>query len=75
MSLRAKLGFRKKRHKKLLTARSGHPVYTEVRSQSLTSLYSYKDFLIDLIRHCTIKQQLYHAHLPTLIVKYVPIYS
>jgi len=41
----------------------------------MNSIYSYRDFLIDLIRHYTIKQGVYHPHLPTLIVEYVPIYN
>merc|ERR1719285_1087176 len=41
----------------------------------MSNLYSYKDFLIDILRHYTIKQRVYHPHLPTLIVEYVPIYS
>jgi len=75
MSIRAKFGLRKKRDKKIPCARANNPVYTEVRSQSMGSLYSYKDFLIDLLRHCTIKQRVYHPHIPTLIVEYVPIYE
>jgi len=31
--------------------------------------------LVDLIRHCTIKQRIYHPHIPKLIVEFVPIYS
>jgi len=51
------------------------PIYTAVRSVSMSNLYSYKDFLIDILRHYTIKQRVYHPHLPALIVEYVPIYS
>jgi len=75
MSIRAKLGLRKKCDKKVNNTRLKLPVCTEVRSQSMGSLYSHKDFLIDLIRYCTIKQGLYHPYLPTLIVDYVPIYN
>jgi len=52
-----------------------YPIHTEIRSQSLRSLYTYEDFLIDLIRHCTIKQRLYNPHIPALIVKFVPLYT
>lgn len=72
--MRAKFGLRKKRDK-VDSGRQRLPVYTEVRSVSMSSLYSYKDFLIDILRHYTIKQRVYHPHLPTLIVEYVPIYS
>jgi len=65
--------FSKKRSRMPTTARK--PVYTEVRSKSLETLYSYEDFLIDMLRHYTIKQNLYHPHLPTLIVEFVPIYN
>jgi len=75
MNIRAKLGLRKRRDKKMEGARKKLPVYTEVRSQSMNGLYSNRDFLIDIIRHYTIKQRVYHPHLPTLIVEYVPIYS
>jgi len=74
MSMRAKFGLRKKRDKvDIVTQRI--PICTEVRSVSMSNLYSYKDFLIDILRHYTIKQRVYHPHLPTLIVEYVPIYS
>jgi len=73
MNIRTKLGFSKKRSEVHTTAQK--PVYTEVRSQNLTTLYSYTDFLIDLLRHYTIKQRLYHPYLPTLIVEFLPIYS
>jgi len=75
MNIRAKFGLRKTRDKKIDGARKRSPVHTEVRSQSLTGVYSNKDFLIDMIRHYTIKQGVYHPHLPTLIVEFVPIYS
>jgi len=75
MNIRAKLGLLKRREKKIDGTRKRFPVYTEVRSQSLTGVYSYKDFLIDMIRHYTIKQRVYHPYIPTLIVEYVPIYS
>jgi hypothetical protein len=74
MSMRAKFGLRKKRDK-VDSGQQRRPVYTEVRSVSMSNLYSYKDFLIDILRHYTIKQRVYHPHLPTLIVEYVPIYS
>jgi len=51
------------------------PIYTGVRSRSLSSLYTYEDFLIDLLRHCTIKQRMYHPNIPTLIVKFLPLYT
>jgi len=73
MNISAKIGLRKKRRKVPTTTRK--PVYTEGRSQNLANLYSCKDFLIDIIRHYTIKQGLYHPHLPTLIVEFVPIYN
>lgn len=66
----AKFGLRKKREKVVKRL----PVYTEVRSQSMSSLYCYKDFLIDIIRHYTIKQRIYHPHLPKLIAEFVPLY-
>jgi len=72
MSIRSKFPRSKKRYKH--TPRSD-PVLTAVRCKSLRGLYSYEDFLIDLIRHCTIKQRVYHPHIPTLIVKFVPIYT
>jgi len=75
MSIRAKFGLRKKRDKKVNKTRLSPPIFTEVRTQSMSSLYSYKDFLIDLLRHYTIKQGVYHPHLPTLIVEFVPIYN
>jgi len=73
MTISAKLRFRKKRSKVPTSERK--PVQSEVASQSLATLYCYKDFLIDLIRHYTIKQKLFHPHLPTLIVEFVPIYN
>jgi len=73
MNISTMLGFRKKRSKVPTAERK--PVYTEVRSQNLANLYSYKDFLIDLLRHYTIKQRIYHPYLPTLIVEFVPIYN
>jgi len=51
------------------------PFHTDARSQSLNNLYSYEEFLIDLIRYCTIKQRVYHPHIPTLIVAFLPIYA
>jgi len=51
------------------------PVRTQLRSQSLLSIYSYKDFLIELITQCSIKQRVYHPHIPHLIVQFIPIYS
>jgi hypothetical protein len=75
MSIRARFNLRKNRDK-VQKIRLKPPVYNEeVRSQSMRSLYSYKRFLIDLIRHYTIKQGVYHPHLPTLIVDFVPIYN
>jgi len=73
MNISAKLGFRKKRSK--VPTAEPKPVYTEIRSQNLATLYSYKDFLIDLLRHCLIKQRLYHPYLLTLIVEFLPIYN
>jgi len=73
MNISAKLGFSKKRSKVPTTTRK--PVYAEVQSQNLATLYSCKDFLIDLLRHYMIKQRLHHPHLPTLIVEFVPIYN
>jgi len=75
MNIIAKFGLGKRGDKNIDDARKRVPVYTEVRSQSLTGIYSNKDFLIDMIRHYTIKQGVYYPHLPTLIVEYVPIYS
>jgi len=75
MNIIAKFGLGKRGDKNIDGARKRVPVYTEVRSQSLTGIYSNKDFLIDMIRHYTIKQGVYYPHLPTLIVEYVPIYS
>jgi len=75
MNIIAKFGLGKRGDKNIDGARKRVPVYTEVRSQSMTGIYSNKDFLIDMIRHYTIKQGVYHPHLPTLIVEYVPIYS
>jgi len=75
MSIRAKFGLRKKKVNKVHKNLRSLPVCTDSRTQSLSSLYCFKDFLIDLIRHYTIKQGVYHPHLPTLIVDYVPIYN
>jgi len=50
------------------------PIYTRVRSRSLRNLYTYEDFLIDLLRHYTIKQRVYHPYIPMLIVKFLPLY-
>jgi len=75
MSMRSKFGLRKRRGKKVPCSPVRHPVQTEFRTQSIDSLYTHKDFLIDLLRHCTIKQRVYHPHIPTLIVEFVPIYS
>jgi len=78
MSIRGKLGLIKELQRTGREKRSPRetlPIYTEIRSQSMRSLYSYKDFLIDLIRHCMIKQRVYHPHIPALIVKFVPIYT
>jgi len=75
MNIRAKLDFLKKRDKKVRNTQMKSPVCTEVRTQSLSSLYSYKDFLIDLVRYCTINQGLYHPYLPALIVEFVPLYN
>jgi len=74
MSIRSKFGLRKRRNKKVCKP-VRHPVRTEFRTQSIDSLYTYKDFLIDLLRHWTIKQRVYHPHIPTLIVEFVPIYK
>jgi len=73
MSIRAKLRLPIKRERPI--TRRSFPFHTEARPQSLKSLYSYEDFLIDLIRHCTIKQQVYHPHIPRLIAEFVPIYT
>jgi len=73
MSIISELGLSKKREKQLKL--KSFPIQTQVRSQSLKSLYSYEDFLIDIIRHCTIKQRVYHPHIPKLIVDFVPIYT
>jgi len=73
MNISAKFSFRKKRSKVPSSERK--PVQTEVGSQSLATLYCYKDFLIDLLRHYTMKQKLFHPHLPTLIVEFLPIYN
>jgi len=73
MNFTTKLRFRKKRSKVPTSERE--PVQTEVGSQSLNTLYSYKDFLIDLLRHYTMRQKLFHPHLPTLIVEFLPIYN
>lgn len=51
------------------------PFHTDARSQSLNTLYSYEDFLIDLIRYCAIKQGVFHPYIPTLIVAFLPIYT
>jgi len=75
MSIRAKFNLRKKRVKKDHNTRQSPPICTDLRTQSMKSIYSKRDFLIDLIRHYTIKQGLYHPHLPKLIVDYVPIYN
>jgi len=73
MNISAKFRIRKKRSKVPASVRK--PVHTEVASQSLATLYCYEDFLIDLLRHYTMKQKLFHPHLPTLIVEFVPIYN
>jgi len=75
MSIRTKLGFLKSLSKKVHNTQINRPVCTDTRTQSMDTLYSYKDFLIDLIRYYTIKQGLYHPYLPELIVDYVPIYN
>lgn len=74
MSIRSKFGLRKRRDNKLCKP-ARHPVRTEFRTQSIDSLYTYKDFLIDILRHFTIRQRVYHPHIPTLIVEFVPIYK
>jgi len=73
MSIRDKLGIFTKRCK--LKTKMSIPICTRVRSRSLKGLYTYEDFLIDLLRHYTIKQRVYHPHIPTLIVKFLPIYT
>jgi len=73
MGIRSKFGLSKKRYN--MNSPRSDPVYSAVRCKSLRCLYSYEDFLIDLIRHCTIKQHVYHPHIPTLIVTFVPIYT
>jgi len=73
MSIRAKLGLCKKRNKPH-TNRSS-PIQSDVRSRGFKNLYTHEDFLVDLIRHCTIKKRVYHPHIPKLIVEFVPIYS
>jgi len=73
MNFHSKFTIRKKRSQVPTSERK--PVQTEDESQSLATLYSYKDFLIDLLRHYTMKQKLFHPHLPTLIVEFVPIYN
>jgi len=73
MNIRAKFRLSKKREKPK-TSRS-FPIQMSVRSRGFNNLYSHEDFLIDLIRYCTIKQQVYHPHIAKLIVEFVPIYS
>jgi len=73
MSIIAKLGLSRKRENP--KARKNIPIQTYVRSRGFTHLYTFEDFLVDLIRHCTIKQRVYHPHIPKLVVEYVPIYS
>jgi len=46
-----------------------------LRSQSLQTLYSYEDFLIELLTWCAMKQRVYHPHIPNLIVTFIPIYE
>jgi len=76
MSIRAKLVLSKKSQRTGREKRIPRtPFHSEIRSQSLRTLYSYEDFLIDLIRHCMMKQRVYHPHIPTLIVKFVPLYT
>merc|ERR1719285_931253 len=59
---------------KVKTIRST-PIFTGVRSRSLRSLYTYEDFLIDLLRHYATRQRVYHPHIPTLIVQFLPLYN
>jgi len=73
MTKKANFGISKKRWD--MRTRRSFPVHTEVRSQSLGSLYSFEDFLIDLIRYCLTKRRMFHSYIPKLIVKFVPIYS
>jgi len=72
MNIQAKFRLSKWREK--LKTRS-FPIQMSVRSRGFQNLYSHEDFLIDLISYCTIKQQVYHPHIPKLIVQFVPIYS
>jgi len=72
---RAEFGMRTSCSKKVHINKPKHPILTDLRTQSISSLYTYRDFLIDLIRHYTIKQGVYYPHLPTLIVDYVPLYT
>jgi len=71
--MRAKLRLTRKREKahKLRSI----PIQSEVRSRSLKGLFSYEDFLIELITYCTIQKRVYHPHIPKLIVEFVPIYT
>lgn len=52
-----------------------YPVRTMARSESFRNLYSLEDFIIELLTYCTIKQKVYHPHIPNLIMTFVPIYT
>jgi len=67
------LGLPKKRENP--NTKKNFPIQTDSRYLEFKNIYSYEDFLVDLIRHCTIKQRVYHPHIPKLIVEFVPIYS
>jgi len=73
MSFREKLILPRKRNKPYSSRSSA--IQSDVRSRGFKNLYTHKDFLTDLIRHCTIKQRAYHPHIAELIVEFVPIYS
>jgi len=66
--------FRQLKNGKVNNKRS-FPVRTQLRSKSFQTLYSYEDFLIDLLTQCAIKQRVYHPHIPHLIVTFTPIYA
>jgi len=73
MNIGAKLGLSRKRE--LPKKNTCFPIQAEVRSRSLKGIFSYGDFLNDLITLSMIKQHVYHPHIPKLIVEFVPIYT
>lgn len=51
------------------------PIFSERRLQNLEDLYTYQDYLRDVIRQCMIKRGVHVPFIPALIVEYTPIYT